>query len=225
MPTKTLGTLILLCLVSAARAQSSEWVEGKNYYTIDPPQPSNVLPGKIEVTEIFSYACPACNFFRPFMDRLRNTLPANVVVDYVAAGYKASEDWLVFQRAYYTAKSLGISQDTHAAMFNAVWETGQLETVDPRTERLKIPLPSIEDVADWYHQHTGLPVHTFLVAARSFGVDLQVRQADAYIIACQVDATPTIIVNGKYRVDPSSAGGYSKMISLVEWLVRTQAKR
>jgi thiol:disulfide interchange protein DsbA len=224
MRIKILGTLALLCFVSAAVAQSPQWEEGKNYFAVDPAQPTNVPAGKIEVTEVFSYACPACNAFHPFVDGLHRSLPANVVIDYVPAAFNTSEDWPVFQRAYLTAKALGIASKTHDAMFDAVWKTHQLETVDPQTERLKSPMPSLEDVAEWYHQQTGTPAQTFLAAAHSFGVDLQVHQADAYIMACQVDQTPTIIVNGKYRVDPSSAGGYGKMIDVVKWLVAKEAK-
>jgi protein dithiol oxidoreductase (disulfide-forming) len=222
---KILGALALLCVVSVAGAQSPHWREGKNYFPVEPAQPVSVPAGKVEVTEVFSYACPACNRFYPIMDHLRRTLRADAVVDYVAAGFLPSEDWPVFQRAYYTAKALDIAPKTHDAMFDAVWKTGQLETVDPQTERLRSPLPSIEDVAQWYQRQTGIPTQTFLAAAHSFGVDLQVRQADAYLKACQVFETPTIIVNGRYRVDPSSAGGYDQMVEVVKWLVAKQMQR
>lgn len=220
-----LGALTLLCFVSVAEAQPPQWTEGKNYFSIQPAQQTDVPPGKIEVTEVFSYACPACNRFNPLMDRLRKSLPANAVVDYVAAAFIPTEDWPVFQRAYYTAKVLGIAKRTHGAMFDAVWKTGRLETFDREKKRLKSPLPSIDDVAKWYHEQTGISTQRFLAAAYSPGVDVQMRQANAYITACQVDGTPTIIVNGRYRVDPASAGDYSKMISLVKWLVATQARR
>jgi protein dithiol oxidoreductase (disulfide-forming) len=225
MKTTIFGALALLSFVSVAGAQSPQWQEGKDYFLVAPAQPINVPAGKVEVTEVFSYACPVCNRFYPIMDRLRKTLPSNAVVDYVAAGFLPSEDWPVFQRAYYAAKALGIAAKTHDAMFDAVWKTGQLQTVDPQTGRLKRPLPSIEDVAQWYHQQTGIPTRTFLAAANSFGVDLQVHQADRYILACQVFGTPTIIVNGRYRVEPSSAGGYDQMVDVVKWLVSKQTKR
>jgi protein dithiol oxidoreductase (disulfide-forming) len=225
MRIKILGTLALLCVISAAGAQTPQWTQGENYFAIEPAQPVNVPAGKIEVTEVFSYACPACYRFYPFMDRLRKALPANVVVDYAAAAFNASEDWPVFQRAYYTAKALGIATKTHDAMFDAVWKTGQLQTVDPQTDRLRNPLPTLGDVAEWYHEHTGIPTQTFLSAAHSFGVDVQVQQANSYIMACRVDQTPTIIVNGKYRVDPTASGGYDRMVALVKWLVAKQAKR
>jgi thiol:disulfide interchange protein DsbA len=225
MRLKIFATLAVLCVVSTAVALPPQWKGGKNYYSLTPAQPRNVPVGKIEVTEVFSYACPACNRFHPFMDRLRKALPARAVVDYVAAGFGTSEDWPVFQRGYYTAQDLGIAAKAHDSMFDAVWKSGQLAIVDPQKQRLKSPLPSIEDVAQWYHEHTGIRTETFLSVARSPEVNSQVRQADSYIMACQVDATPTIIVDGRYRVDPLSAGDYSKMVALVKWLVAKQSQR
>lgn len=222
MKIKILGALALLCFIPLAEAQAPQWQEGETYFAVEPAQPTSVPAGKIEVTEVFSYACPACNHFYPMMDRLRQVLPANVVVDYVAAAFNASEDWPVFQRAYYTAKALGIAAKTHDAMFDAVWKSGQLQTVDPQTERLKSPMPTIEDVAEWYHRQTGVSTQQFLAAAHSFGVDMQINQAQAYINACKVGETPTIIVNGRYRVDGSSAGDFNKMIEEVRWLVANQ---
>jgi len=225
MRLKIFATLAVLCFVSSAPALSPQWKEGKNYYSVTPAQPINLPAGEIEVTEVFSYACPACNRFNPFMGRLRKTLPARVVVDYVAAGFGTSEDWPVFQRGYYTAKDLGIAAKTHNPMFDAVWKSGQLAILDPRKKRLKSPLPGIEDVAQWYHDQTGIRTETFLSVAHSPEVNSQVRQADSYIMACQVDATPTIIVDGRYRVDPVSAGDYSKMVALVRWLIARQTQR
>lgn len=224
MKIKILSALALLCFLPLAQAQAPQWQEGETYFAVEPAQPTSVPTGKIEVTEVFSYACPACNHFYPMMDRLRQVLPANVVVDYVAAAFNASEDWPVFQRAYYTAKALGIAAKTHDAMFDAVWKSGQLQTVDPQTERLKSPMPTIEDVAEWYHRQTGVSTQQFLAAAHSFGVDMQISQAQAYINACKVGETPTIIVNGRYRVDGSSAGDFNKMIEEVRWLVAKEAQ-
>ncbi len=58
----------------------------------------------------------------------------------------------------------------------------------------------------------------------SFAVDTRVRQADQYIQDCQVDQTPTIIVNGKYRLTPTTAGGYDQVIALVKYLVAREKK-
>ena len=222
MKLKAWSALALLAVFATAGAQGPKWREGESYFLVQPAQPTNVPAGKIEVTEVFSYACPACDAFYPVFERMRERMPSNVVVDYVPAAFRPDEDWVVFQRAYYAAKALGIAARTHDAMFDAVWKSGQLATADPRTGRLKDPMPTIEDVARWYHQKTGVDTQKFLATANSFGVNLEMRRADDYVMACQVDGTPTIIVNGKYRLSPTSAGGYDQTIQLVKYLVQKE---
>jgi protein dithiol oxidoreductase (disulfide-forming) len=217
--------LALLLAAGTASAQTSAtWKEGENYFPIQPAQPTNVPAGKVEVTEVFSYACPACDRFYPIVDRLKSSLPANAVLDFVPASFNPSEDWPVFQRAYYAAQALGIAAKTHDKMFNAVWQSGQLAIVDQGTDRLKDPLPSIADVAQFYHQAAGVSAQQFLAAANSFSVDVKMRQADAFVQACQVDQTPTIVVNGKYRVTVTAAGGYDQTIAVVKYLVAKESQ-
>ncbi|HTW39015.1 MAG TPA: thiol:disulfide interchange protein DsbA/DsbL [Steroidobacteraceae bacterium] len=217
--------LVLLLAAGAAAAQTpATWREGENYFLIQPAQPTNLPAGKVEVTEVFSYACPACYRFFPTADRLKSSLPANAVMNYVPAAFNPSEDWPVFQQAYYAAQALGIAAKTHDAMFNAVWQTGQLAIVDQGTDRLKDPLPSIENIAEFYHRAAGVSTEQFVAAANSFSTNVKTRQADAFIQACQVDQTPTIIVNGKYRVTVPSAGGYDQLIALVKYLVAKESR-
>ena len=40
-----------------------------------------------------------------------------------------------------------------------------------------------------------------------------------------VDSTPTIIVNGKYRLTSQSAGGWDKVPALVKYLVDLESKK
>ena len=214
---------VLLGLGLCSGAQAAEWGAGTNYFLIDPPQPTAVAPGKIEVTEVFSYACPACNHFYPVVDRLKAGLPANAEFDFIPAGFRPDEDWPMFQRAYYAAQVLGVDKRTHDAMFDAVWKTGELAVEDPRTQRLKVPPPSIQDAAAFYARTAGIKPETFLAAANSFAVDTRMRQADQMIKNYRVEGTPTIIVNGKYRLDVQSAGGPDQVVELVKWLVAKES--
>ncbi len=209
----------------AAGGDDSQWVAGTHYIVLSPAQPTTVPPGKIEVTEVFSYACPACNQFYPTVDRLRASLPSYAVLDYVPAGFIPTEDWPVFQRAYYTALQLGlVNPRTHDAIFNAVWKTGELAVVDLQTDRLKQPPPNIQDIARFYARETHVSADKFVSTSMSFAVDTRIREADQYIQDCQVDQTPTIVVNGKYRLTPTTAGGYAQVIELVKYLVAREKK-
>ena len=49
------------------------------------------------------------------------------------------------------------------------------------------------------------------------------RMADAEIGAAEALSTPTIIVNGKYRLQAQTAGGIDQMIQLVKFLVALES--
>ena len=217
----------LVSLAGAASAQqpaaaAPNWVEGKNYFLIAQPQPTNLPKGKVLVTEVFSYACPACNQFRPYMQKLVKSLPPNAVLDYIPASFTPAEDWPMFQLAYVTAQTLGIANMTHEAMYDAVWTTGELATTDGNT--LKSHMPTIEDAARFYQKQAGVPAAKFLETAKSFGVDTQVRHDEDLMKAYGIDRTPTLIVNGKYRVTVQEAGGPAQMVDVVNFLVHKESQ-
>jgi protein dithiol oxidoreductase (disulfide-forming) len=220
---KRIALALIAALVCArafpAHAAPTRWVEGTNYVVLESAQPTTVPAGKVEVMEVFSYACPFCNKFQPVIHQLERTLPKNAQMVYLPASFNPSEDWPMFQRAYLTAQALGIADRTHQAMFDAVWKTGELAIVDPETNRLKQPLPSIEDAARTYSRLTGVNPQSFLATARSFGIDTKMREADAQIMAMQISGTPSIVVNGKYRVVMESLSTNDDVIDLVNYLV------
>jgi thiol:disulfide interchange protein DsbA len=218
------GSLLLALWFTGAAHAADTWTQGKNYFLIDPPRAQAVAPGKVEVTEVFSYACPACNLFQPFMHQLQKSLPANAVLDYLPAAFNPSEDWPMFQLAFFTAQTLGIAAQTQDAMFDAVWKTGELAVMDAAPERIKSRLPTIEDAARFYNRSTGVTVEKFLSTAKSFAVDVKVRSAEDAIQAYGVDRTPTIVVGGKYRLHVQSAGGNDEVIELVKWLVAKESR-
>jgi thiol:disulfide interchange protein DsbA len=216
------AALALSVSVSSRSAQT--WTEGVNYFLVQPPRPTSVGPGKVEVTEVFSYACPACNIFQPTMHKLKQSLPANAVLNYLPAAFNPAEDWPMFQLAYVTAQVLGVDQQTHDAMFDAVWKGGDLSITDPSTRALKSRMPTIEDAAKFYNQKAGVPVDKFVAASKSFSADLKVRTYQDLIMAYKVDRTPTIIVNGKYRLQVESAGGTDQIIELIKYLVAKESR-
>jgi thiol:disulfide interchange protein DsbA len=201
-----------------------KWVEGRNYFPVRPARPTGLPAGKVQVTEVFSYACPACNQFQPSMRKLEHSVPANVVISFVPASFNPAEDWPMFQLAYVTAQTLGVADKTHDAMFDAVWNTGELSTTDPSTGGLKAHMPTIEDAARFYEKRTGIPAAKFVATSKSFGVDYQVRLDEEAIKQFGVDRTPTIVVNGKYRLQVESAGGPDGLIELVNWLVARETQ-
>jgi thiol:disulfide interchange protein DsbA len=202
---------------------NGKWVQGKSYFLIEPAQPTS-HPDKIEVTEVFSYACPACNHFHKNMDQLAASLPSNAVVTYLAASFRPDENWPLFQRAYYAAQALGVADKTHDAMFDAAWKTGELATYDLQAGKPKPreAWPTLDDVAKFYAKY-GVDPKQFIGVANSFSINTQMKRADDLMKAYGVDSTPTIVVNGKYRLTMASAGGVPQTIELTQWLVAKEA--
>lgn len=227
MLVRALAVLFGLTLAAAATAADvpSPWEAGKQYFVIDPPQRSTatVPAGKVEVTEVFSYGCPACNFARTHVDEIVKRLPPVAAMTYVPASFKPTEDWPMFQRAYLTAQTLGISEKSHNAMFDAVWKAdGPLAIMNADQRTLKDPLPSIEDAAKFYAQY-GVKAEDFAGTANSFTITTKMKQADAYVKNTGTDSTPTFVVAGKYRFTYQSAGGDWKLLEqLIHYLVQKE---
>jgi len=202
---------------------NGKWVQGKNYFTIEPQQPTS-NPDKIVVTEAFSYACPACNAFHTTADQIEKSLPSNAVMTYLPVSFRPDENFPLFQRAYFAAKALGVAEKAHDTMFDAVWKTGELASDDLATGRPKpqSAWPKLDDVAKFYAKY-GVDPKQFVAVANSFSINTQMKRADDMVKAYGVDATPTIIVNGKYRFTIGDAGGYAQSIELTKWLVAKEA--
>jgi len=200
-----------------------KWVEGKNYFRIDPAQPTS-SPGRIEVTEVFSYGCPACFQYHGVVDELAKSLPKGAVMTYTPASFRPDENWPLLQRAYLTAQALGVDRKTHDAMFDAVFKSGELGIMDQAAGKPKAQSawPTIDDVAKFYAK-AGIKPEEFVATANSFTINTKMKRADELIRAYEVDSTPTIVVNGKYRLTPGSAGGYPQSVELVQWLVSKEA--
>jgi len=219
----TFASTLVAPVAQAQALAANEWKEGTHYFLVEPAVPSEAAGGKIEVTEVFSYGCPACNFFNPTMVKLRKSLPANAVMTYVPASFKANEDWPMFQRAYLTAAALGVAEKSHDAMFEAVWKpNAPLAIMSDDGRSLKNPLPTIEDAAKVYVQY-GVKADEFVATANSFAINAKMKRADAYLKATGTESTPTLVVGGKYRFTPASAGGEEKVIPLAQYLIQLAA--
>lgn len=213
-----------LVFAVSAHAADEAFEAGKHYFPIEPPQATST-GDKVEVLEVFSYACPACNMFQPTIQSLKSSLPANAQMVYLPAAFRPDEDWPVFQRAFYAAQALGIADKAHEATFDAVWkDDGTLRISDAKTHRPVKPMPTIENVAAFYTKF-GVSEADFVGVANSFAINTKMKRADAQIKAYGVDSTPTLIVNGKYRLTASTAGGLDKVVPLVKFLIDKEAHK
>jgi protein dithiol oxidoreductase (disulfide-forming) len=172
------GALAVLPRLTPAVAQQ----EGTDFRTLTPRQPTE-HPGKIEVSEFFSYACPHCNDFYPLLSAWLAQQPKDVVLRRVPVGF-GRPPWENLQRAYYALKATGDLERLDAALFQAIHEKHEL-LFDEST------------LVEWVGKNGG-SADKFAAAYTSFSVNNETVQADKMAEDYGVDGVPTVAVNGQY---------------------------
>ncbi len=190
---------------AAVPPQGPAPVEGVDYVTIPGGQPYDPLAGKVEVVEMFNYICPACNAFDGQFHAWAARQPAYVRVTYVPAQFRP--DFTVYARAYFAAESLGLVGKTHEAVYKAVHLDrtlpGEGQSIDP------------QKIAEFYARY-GVTAKQFTDAMNSFAVAGKMNKANQFAMRSQIEGTPTIIVDGKYRVKGRS---WDDMLRIADHLV------
>jgi thiol:disulfide interchange protein DsbA len=222
MRLRHLLTVTLLLIGTSAQAQLL-WKEGVHYNTLPMPTRAGAPADKIEVAEVFSYGCPYCDKAKEAVATLAKSLPADAAMTYVHASFAPSEAWPMFQRAFYTARALGIAEALHEAVFDAVWRTGEIPLVDKATGSIRRPLPTIEDAAKFYARLSPVKQPEFLKASSSPEVDAAVKRADELVKLWKVPGTPCLVVNGRYIVNNDQS--YAEQARVVQYLITLERTR
>ena len=182
-------------------ASSSIFAE-EGYTLISPPQPTQT-GDKIEVVEVFWYACPHCYDFEPYLEKWLKTKPDDVEFRLMPGIFRKS--WIPHAKAYFTAKKLGILDTIHTALFDAIHK-----------EKRKI---FDDDSLKDFFVEKGVDGKEFSRIYYSDEVDTEVKQAFVMGQRYKVTGTPSMVVNGKYLVSGSSAGSFENMLKIVDMLV------
>lgn len=201
-----------LLLTSACIAQPSSaaapYTDGVEYVTLPAPYQRYSNRGKVEIVEVFSYDCIHCAQFAPEAEKMRKELPPGVEFKLMPAPFSA--EWLPFARAYYAAKQLGVVDRTHLALFAAKF-------VD------HYPINTLDELGDFYARE-GVDRAKFMSIARSNETTEKMKRDLNLIRKWRVDGTPTLVVDGKYRV--ATVHSYKQTVAVALWLAkRDLAKR
>mgnify|MGYP001997828569 FL=1 len=200
---------LTLCLNYAVAESDDQFIAGQHYEvlevsvgTIDPEAP-------VAVEEVFSYLCIHCYSFDPAVEAWKSSQNSEVSFSRVPAVF--NQAWALMAQVFYAAEGLGVGKGLHEKLFKAV-----------HVDRLNF---ADEDVLeDFIVRNTDLDVESFRGVFESFSVGTKVRQADAKTRAYEVTGVPTMVVNGKYRIDGKMAGGNKEMLEVVDFLVAKERK-
>ena len=198
--------LIGLLPVLALAAEGDVPKEGVNYERL-PVAIETRDPKKVEVVEVFSYACVHCKSFQPMVDAWQAKAPDYVDFYQLPAAFDPT--WAKLAQAFYAAEALGVTEKVHDLIFSAIHDR-------------HVNLAEPAELATLFKDAAGVEPDQFNQVYNSFSVRSRVQQADARTRAYRVSGTPTIVVDGQFRVDARMAGGNDEMLQVVDYLVEQQ---
>ena len=205
--TATLSLVAVAALLPNVGAAQGGPAEGRDFTRIDPPQPT-AAPGKVEVIEFFSYACPHCNTFEPALASWAQRLPADVTFRRVPVPFLMNAE--NFQRTYYALEATGEIEKMQQKIFTAV-----------HVEKMRLDSP--EAIAALVARSGG-DAAKFLAAFKSFSVANAVTRAKKMTADYKMGSVPAIVVQGRYLTSPSQAGGAGQALAVTEALIQRARK-
>ena len=200
------GALLLASAGSASAAV--ELQQGVNYKLLQPAQPTSVAPGKVEVVEVFWYACSHCYLLEPKLEAWdRKGRSANAELVRLPATW--NNVLKTHARLFYTAELLG-----KQALNPEIWRE-----INARGNRLDTPA-AIES----FFTSRGVSKAEFQKAFAGFAIDTKIAKAEDLNRRYRITGTPTVVVNGKYVTDVGMAGGEDKLFEVIDALVAKESR-
>ena len=205
--TAALSLAAVAALLPRVAAAQGGPAEGRDFTRIDPPQPT-AAPGKVEVIEFFSYACPHCNTFEPALASWAQRLPADVTFRRVPVPFLMNAE--NFQRTYFALEATGEIEKMQQKVFTAV-----------HVEKMRLDSP--EAIAALVARSGG-DAAKFLAAFKSFSVANAVTRAKKMTADYKMGSVPSIVVQGRYLTSPAQAGGTGQALAVTEALIQRARK-
>jgi len=203
-------------LPPAGQLPAGKWVAGVNYRPLVPAQPTDAAPGKVEVVEVFWYACPHCYALDPFIESWRKSMPAYIEFKRVPVTWQPVHQ--SHAKLFYALQALGKEAAVHSEVFtemndrkNYMFAQGnERETLAAQTAFAKAH---------------GISEADFTNAVNSFTVQTDMAKADDLVHRYRVEGVPLMVINGKYVTDVSMAGSPANLISIVSDLAASEKSR
>ena len=185
-----------------AKAENSVFkpIQGTHYDLLTPPVPRS--GDKPEVVEVFNFKCRHCYKLYPKMAAWMKINSNRYIYKALPIYWGKQTDMPL--RAYFAADFLGKGEAMKSAIFEAQFKNGS----------------DIENPGDlaFLAEDMGLDGKKFHSYLKSFGVAAKVTQAKALQRAFAVHSTPTLVINGQYKILPGkhASDDDKKLFQIIE---------
>ncbi|MDE2221302.1 MAG: thiol:disulfide interchange protein DsbA/DsbL, partial [Gammaproteobacteria bacterium] len=213
-------------LPAAGKLPAGKWIAGTNYRVLMPAQPTDAAPGKVEVIEVFWYACPHCYALEPYLTAWLKNKPSYIDFRRVPVTWQPVHQ--SHARLFYALEALGKEDALHSAVFAEMHDRkNYMFTQGDERATLSAQLA--------FARAHGISESDFTNAYNSFTVQTELSKADDLVHRYHIDGVPLVVVNGKYvtdvtmacadQPDNKSCNGHERLISMINDLAASEKGR
>ena len=178
-------------------------VVDRDYKVLGTPQPTD-NPGKIEVTEFFSYACPHCSELEPLFEAWIKRQPKDVAVRRIPVTF-GRDQWTPLAKMYFALDILGESDRLTPQVFNAIHK----EDRNFSDEKVQF---------EWIASK-GIDKKKYQDVYNSFAMASKLQRANQQSASYRISGVPSVAVEGKYLTDVSMNGGFPAFFTTLDALI------
>lgn len=201
-----IGAVALWTVGVTSAAETDRYREGVEYRVLETKLPRiTAETDKVEVLEFFWYGCPHCFDLEPKLERWRVEGKADNAI-FVRVPAALNPNWSIGAVAYYTAEQLGVLDQVHQPLFDAMHLKGRR-------------LDTEAALAEFFAEQ-GVPKEDFEKAFNSFAVNTKLNRARYLGERSGIRGVPAIIVGGEYETSVSMAGSEENMLNVIDFLVK-----
>jgi len=207
---------IALCLFGAQASAApgpNRFFEGSQYRRIDPPAPLTEHQGKVEVVEMFLFACPHCYELAP---KLRHWLKDKPYVDFHRVPAIAGPSWADQARAYYMIQALGNNSipSDHPEQIRESLESRLNKAIHLDGKQIY----NESSVIDFFVSQ-GIDEQRAYALYESPEVAVGVNQARLKTVQYGLRGVPAVIVDGRFKTAPYFVHNQEEMLGVLDMLV------
>lgn len=193
--------ILLATLLASVSIHAAQFNEGDHYQVLDVNKSSSPV-----VTEFFSFYCPHCLKFEPFINELKKKIPNNAKLQKVHVSFMGGNMAVPVAKAYATMVVLKVEETMVPYFFKQI----QILQNAPQSEA---------DIRQMFIDN-GIDGKKFDSAYNGFAVDSIQKRFDKQFTSTGLQGVPGVVVNNKYLVKTDKLKGYDDYFDLVNFLLK-----
>lgn len=188
--------------IVVSNEESPLYVAGTHYQEFESSDPVGVQQ-LADISIFFSYPCFPCFKFEEVIDDWARSTSSQPAIAYVPAIW--SEETRYYAQVFYATERLGIRQDSHKLLYQALHED----------ELMLQELP----VLSRFFTSLGISQQQFLTAFNSEATLNQVRVAEQANRSYRIQSVPSLLVDCEYHIALNSEVTQANMLPIAEYLL------